>query len=197
MATLSRRERTEATRQATQASLVDATVALLEAGTPFADLGVEQIARAAGVSRPTFYAYFVDKRALVMHLGAEFQTQLAVVADPWLEGRTDDLPRTLTEVLELFRDHRAAVSAVIEAATYDAEVATFWRALHDRFLAFAERRIRAHDPGLAPERAHARAFALVWMTERTITEQLAAHAVDETALLDELTRFWSQALGPA
>ena len=40
----------------------------------------------------------------------------------------------------------------------------------------------------------ARAFGLVWMTERTLTEFLDLQSVDEEALLDELTRFWETAL---
>lgn len=196
MATLSRRARTQATRQATEAALIAATVSLLEEGTPFAELGIEQIARAAGFSRPTFYAYFVDKRALVLQMGLTFQDDLAVAADPWLQSEHDDLRPTLVAVLEVFRAHRATVAAVVEAATYDAEVAEFWRALHDRFLVNARERIRRSDPVLDEAHAHARAFTLVWMTERTITEHLAVPSVDEPALVDELMRAWQNATGP-
>lgn len=193
MATLSRRARTASTRQATEAALIAATVSLLEEGTPFAELGVEQIARAAGFSRPTFYAYFDDKRALVLQMGQTFESDLAVAANPWLQSEHDDLRPALVAVLEVFRSHRATVAAVVEAATYDADVAVFWRALHDRFLVNARERIRRSDPGLDEAHAHARAFTLVWMTERTITEHLAVPSVDEPALVDELMRSWSTA----
>lgn len=196
MATLSRRSRTEATRQATETALIAATVKLLEQGTPFAEVGIEQIARTAGFSRPTFYAYFDDKRQLVLHMGHAFQSELAVAADPWLQSEHNDLRATLVDVLDVFRAHRAIVGAVVEAATYDADVAEFWRALHNRFLATAEERIRRSDRTVDKAHAHARAYALVWMTERTITEHLASPTVKESALVDELTRFWQDATAP-
>lgn len=196
MATLSRRARTESTRQTTEAALVAATVQLLERGAPFAELGIEQIARTAGFSRPTFYAYFDDKRALILTMGRAFRDELAIAADPWLSADHDELRPTLVEVLEVFRRHRAVVAAVVEAATYDAEVAEFWRALHNRFLATAEQRIRRSDPTADRAHAHARAFALVWMTERAITEHLATPSAQESALIDELTRFWQDATSP-
>lgn len=194
MATLSRRARTEATRQATEAALVAATIGLLEEGTPYAELGIEQISRAAGFSRPTFYAYFEDKRELVLRMGQALQDDLATAADPWLEFEHNELRATLAAVLETFRAHRAAVAALAEAATYDAAVAEFWRGLHLRFLPTARKRIMRGNPDIDDAHAQARAYALVWMTERVITDHLATPTVDEAALVDELTRFWREAM---
>src|SRR5258708_30080647 len=77
MATLSRRERTDATRQATETALMRATIELLGEGQPFAELGIEQIVRRAGFSRPTFYSYFRDKRELILRLGEQLQESAA------------------------------------------------------------------------------------------------------------------------
>lgn len=195
MATLSRRARTEATRQATEAALVRATIDLLDQGTPFAELGVEAIARHAGYSRPTFYAYFRDKRELVLHLGTALEAELAAAADPWLQSNAGDLRETLAAVFTAFANHRATVRALVEAATYDPEVAVFWRGLHERFVPNATKRIRTRSPDIDARHAKARAWALVWMTERTITEHLANPTVDQAALLDELSGFWAHATG--
>lgn len=197
MATLSRRERTRATRKATEAALIAAATQLLDEGTPFAELGIDQIVRAAGFSRPTFYAYFRDKRELVLRMGLALEADLATAADPWLESEHNELRPTLVAVLETFRAHGATVGALVEAATYDPAVAELWRGLHTRFLPIAQERIRRSDPSLGEPRAAARAYALVWMTERTLTDHLANRTVDEAALLDELTRFWQQATGGA
>lgn len=195
MATLSRRDRTDATRQATEAALVDATIALLGEGHAYADIGIEQIVRAAGYSRPTFYSYFRDKRELILRLGERLQAAVAAAADPWLASAEGDLRETLVDVLAAFRANREILAALVEAAGYDDEVKAFWRAFHDRFLTTTADRIA--EAGVDREHARARAYGLVWMTERTMSEHLDRPTVDERALLDELTRFWEEAVpGP-
>lgn len=190
MATLSRRERSEATRKATEQALVDATLELLGEGTPYAEVGIEQIVKRAGYSRPTFYAYFRDKRELLIKLGGELLDAVAEVADPWLEREEDEVRPALAGILAAFRSHRETLGALVEASTYDPAIADFWRAFHDRFAEIAVRRIAVFDPELSAERARARAFALVWMTERTLTESLGDESIDAEALLDELAGFW-------
>ena len=196
MAVLSRRARDADARRASREALIAATLELLSEGSAYADLSIEQIVRRAGLSRPTFYAYFRDKRALILELGQTLQDAVAVAADPWLADGTGSLRTTLTGVLVAFREHRHATAAIVEAATYDDDVAAFWRSFHERFMATAAARIRAEDPQVDPLRAEARAFALVWMTERAITEHLASGTIDETALLEELVGFWEHALPP-
>ncbi len=192
MATLSRRARTEATRRATEGTLIAATIARLEAGIPFADLSIEQIVGAAGYSRPTFYAYFRDKRQLILRMGDGLRRELSEAADPWLRGDHEDLAATLAAVLQAFRRHRATTAALVEAATYDPAVSAFWRNLHHRFIPMARERISRSDPQVDEAHAQARAYTLVWMTERTMTEHLDNPTVGEDALLDELTRLWRQ-----
>lgn len=197
MATLSRRERTDATRRATEAALLAATIELLGEGTPFADLGIEQIVRRAGFSRPTFYSYFRDKRELILKLGIGLHDAVATAADPWLKGQTGQTRQTLAAVLDAFRAHRETLNAITEAATYDHEVAAFWRGFNERFATIATSRIRNGFPDLDLPHATARACALVWMTERTMSQHLADPSRDEEAILDELTLFWQTAVrGP-
>ncbi len=47
-----------------EAALLAAVEELVAGGTPYSELGIGQIAKAAGFSRATFYAYFTDKRDL-------------------------------------------------------------------------------------------------------------------------------------
>jgi AcrR family transcriptional regulator len=193
VATLSRRERTGATRQATEAALLTATVELLGEGAPFADLGIEQIVRRAGFSRPTFYTYFRDKRELILRLGDELGNALAAAADPWLTSEHGQTRETLVAVLAAFRAHREALAAITEAATYDPDVRAFWRGFNERFAEIATERIASGVPSIDREHAAARAYAVVWMTERSLTEHLANPTRDEDALLDELALFWQHA----
>lgn len=195
MAVLSRRSNAARTREVNRRAIVEATVDLLARGTPFADITIEQIVKEAGLSRPTFYAYFQDKRALVLELAATVRDAVAEAADPWLSSGEGDVRQTLAAVLEAFRAYRHALSAVVEAAGYDEEVSLFWHALHDRFRGAAVARVREGHPDLSPERVDARAFTLVWMTERAMTVHLAQSSVDESALLDELALAWVNASG--
>lgn len=190
MAVLSRRSSLAATRQANRDAILAATVALLDEGAPFAEISIEQIVKRAGLSRPTFYAYFTDKRGLILQLGETLQAEVAAVADPWLRTGEGEVRETLAAVLGTFGKGRGILAALVEAASYDSEVNAFWHAFHERFRETAALRIRAADPALPSARADARAFTLVWMTERTMTEFLAGSDVEEAALLDELARFW-------
>lgn len=196
VAVVSPRSTAARTREVNRRAIVDATVELLARGVPFADMTIEQIVRQAGLSRPTFYAHFRDKRALVLDLGATVQIAVAEAANPWLSSGEGDVRSTLAAVLDAFRDHRHALSAVVEAAGYDEEVSQFWHALHDLFRVAAVARVRAGHPSLPPERIDARAYALVLMTERTMIAHLATPSVDEGALLDELALAWANASGP-
>jgi AcrR family transcriptional regulator len=195
MSVLSRRTRTEQTRRANEAALLTAAIALIEEGAAFAELGIEQIVRRAGLSRPTFYTYFRDKRDLLMRLGEALERDLAAVSTPWFEGEADSARETIAAVLAVFTRHRAAARALAEAATYDPEIAGFWRGFHERFLPAAERRIMAGDPGLDPAGVVARAYALIYMTERTMVEQVTHRIVLDEALIDQLTWLWERAVG--
>jgi TetR/AcrR family transcriptional regulator, ethionamide resistance regulator len=195
MATLSERSRTVNARKVNQQALLDATVALLEEGTPYAEIGIEQIVRRAGLSKPTFYSYFEDKRALVLHLGKSLEEDIDAITGPWLSFADVSLRDTLANVLAHYTRHRGIVAALTEAATYDADVAAFWRGYHDRIRPNTERRIAAGHPHLTEGAVAARAYTLVWMTERSLTEHLALPTVDETDLVDQLTWMWQAATG--
>lgn len=170
-----------------------ATLAALGEGIAFADLSIDQIVKRAGLSRPTFYKYFRDKRALVLRLGVVFEEDLAAVAGPWLENADGNVRDTLEGVLGVFQQHAATLSAVVEAATYDHEVAEFWRAFHVRFRPGAEARVRAGTPDLDEEAVRARAYALIYMTESCITEHVLRPSVDEPALVAQLAFVWGAA----
>lgn len=198
MATLSRHTTvSEDSRQRNEQAFLDATTALLDEGIAFADLGVGQISQRAGFSRPTFYAHFRDKRELLLTLGAGFDVKVHEVAEPWLRGEQEGLRETLAAVAQAFRENAATVGALVEAATYDPHVADFWRSFHDLFVQLGRHRVLAGDPSMGATAAEARAFALVWMTERALTENIFSPRVDDDALLDALEAQWRSAVGPA
>src|SRR5207244_8088058 len=113
-------------------ALLDATVALLEDGTPYAEVGIEQIVRRAGFSRPTFYAYFEDKRALILHLGKALEEDMVAVAQPGLSFADVPLRATLAGVLAVYTRHRGVAAALTEDAASDRGVNAFWRTFINR-----------------------------------------------------------------
>lgn len=191
MPTLSRQTAASAEAKArSAAAFVQATTALLSEGRSYGELGIEVIAKRAGFSRPTFYAYFRDKRDLLFALTEHLSTDVDAQTASWLENRDEDLRAALASVLEVFRTHRGVVGALVEASTYDPEVAELWRDFHGRFISSAGDRIRREHPTLDPDAANARAFALVWMTERVCYEHLIAPNTSDRALLDAFELLW-------
>jgi AcrR family transcriptional regulator len=161
-------------RAQVQAAVLAATERLLAEGSTYADLNVERIANASGISRTAFYFYFADKRDLLMRLAADVSEQLYAQADIWFSGDGDpenEMREALTRILALYREHGVLIRAIVEVSTYEEEIAAFWRGLVDRFVDATQRRIEAAEDGPRPP-ARATAFALTWMVERTYYQQL-------------------------
>src|SRR5215210_7214353 len=153
-----------AKRAQVQAAVLSATEGLLAEGSSFADLNVERIAKAAGISRTAFYFYFADKRDLLMRLAADVTEQLYAQADIWFSGDgdpEDEIREALTRIAELYAEHGVLIRAIVEVSTYEEDIATFWRGLLDQFIEATARRIEAEQGGATPAPgAHATAFAL-------------------------------------
>jgi AcrR family transcriptional regulator len=204
MGSLSRR-RTDAQRSkraAVEANVLEATGALLTEGASFTDLPIEQIAARAGLSRSAFYFYFRDKRDLLLRLTSGVAEELYRGAEQWWDdtgaGAADELAKALAQVVGIYRRHAALLPAVIEAAAYDDEVASFWRQLVGRFVDATRTRIEreqaagAVDPALP---AQAVAFGLCWMTERAAYEHLMQSGqLGDAGLVDGLLAIWLGAI---
>jgi TetR/AcrR family transcriptional regulator, ethionamide resistance regulator len=117
-------------------ALAVATAALIDdKGESFAELGVEPLARRAGISRASFYLYFEDKGELVRGWHSEFDAQVTDAFARWFEttGPTKAVVRT----------------ALGQLATVHRESRTILRAIHE---------MSAHDPALRQDRAEAFVF---------------------------------------
>jgi AcrR family transcriptional regulator len=187
-----------AKRAAVQAAVLEATEALLSEGASYADLNIERIATRAGISRTAFYFYFSDKRELLMRLTGEVSALLYEQADIWFSGEGDpgdEVSTALQNIAALYDEHGVLLRAIVEVSTYDEEVAAYWRELLGRFASASLRRIE--EGGVATDPA-ATAFALCWMTERTLYQ----HLVQESAppvedLVEALSAIWTRAVYPA
>lgn len=175
-------------REAVQAAVLQATEELLAEGARFADLNIERIATRAGISRTAFYFYFKDKRELLVKLTEGVTVELYQQADTWFSGQGDpraEVRDALQSVTDLYGAHGALMRVIVEVSTYEEEVATFWRGLIDRFVVAAAERIRTEQAaGRAPEGdAAAMAFALVWMCERTLYQQMVQDVPFDSAVV--------------
>lgn len=198
MPTLARQsDHARAARERGEAALLAAAEQLVADGASYSELGVGAIAKRAGFSRATFYAYFTDKRALALRLGSQLAQVLETQAGAWLAHGEGEVRETLRMMFGVFEEHPGAVRLLTEAATYDPEIAALWRDVHDRFRVAAEARLRADLPDAEPEVLAARAFVLVWGTEASFTEHLLAPQVQPEAMLDALAFMWAAARGQA
>jgi TetR/AcrR family transcriptional regulator, ethionamide resistance regulator len=175
-------------RREAEQGLLAATEALLDGGSSYAELSVEQIASRAGRPRTAFYLYFRDKRELLMRLTEDVAEVLYQEADRWWSGTRgrEDVRPALADILRTWAEHASLLGAVVEASTYDEEIGAFWRGLVGRFIDATERRLVAD--GEEPGAAAAKAFVLCWMANHACYQQIArGESLDDPALLDALT----------
>jgi AcrR family transcriptional regulator len=190
-----------AKRAAIQASVLEATVALLDEGASYADLNIERIATRAGISRTAFYFYFRDKRELLLRLTEDVTDELYRVGDIWFSGDgapADELAEALKNIGALYREHGVVLRAIVQAAATDDEIAVSWHRIVDRFVDATSRRIedlQREGRAAVHEEARATAFALCWMIERTFNQQLVLGGpFREQALVEALTGIFLRAV---
>jgi TetR/AcrR family transcriptional regulator, ethionamide resistance regulator len=195
--TLSRRpESPTEKRQAIEAAVTRAMADLLGEGATYATLSVERIAKRAGISRTAFYFYFADKRELLMRLATKVSDELYREADAWWSGDGDgpeQLTAALGNIAALYRAHGPLVCAIVELSTYDDVVGPFWHALVGRFVDASAGRIATEVSATASAASSpkATAFALVWMTERTLHQMLVQDGgVTDDELVRALAGVW-------
>jgi len=193
----SRRRRREDVRAALVRALSDLTQ-----DSSFRDLTIDEIARAAGLSRSAFYFYFEDKHELLMAAASRVADELYREADRWWhgEGAPEVLVReALTGIATVYARHSRLLGVAMEVSTYDDEVRAFWRALVERFIAATEDHLRAEQAAgraaaLAPRGA---AESLVWMAERCFYIYLRDGERSVEELVDQLSSTWMAALYPS
>lgn len=167
------------------------------------EISVDDLARGAGISRPTFYFYFPSKEAVVLTLLDKVVEEARAIRGRALDEAGEDVPelwrRGLVSILETFKEHRSLMLAVSQLLPESEEARRLWARIMEGFaedieLGIASERARGAAPGGIPARQLA--IALNWMTERTLGATLAGQqpclAEDET--LEVLLRIWSRAI---
>ncbi|MGY1663318.1 TetR/AcrR family transcriptional regulator [Geodermatophilus sp. SYSU D00705] len=172
--------------------------ALLAQRSP-AEISVDDLARGAGISRPTFYFYFASKEAVVLALLDRVVAEARELRAAALAGASDDVRESwraaLVAVRDTFRAHRALTAAATQLLAASAEVRELWSQVMEGFVAETAAAIEGERArGAAPGGPAARdlATALNWMNERVIQGTLAGQqpAVGEDELIDVLLTVW-------
>src|SRR5262245_28855733 len=83
------------------------------------EISVDDLARGAGISRPTFYFYFPSKEAVLLTLldrmVDEARTRMAPALEHFAEDPARWLREGITAIYETFRSHRAVTVAGADA----------------------------------------------------------------------------------
>ena len=177
-----------------------ALVRLLSEGIAFKNLTVDELARAAGLSRTAFYFYFPGKEQALMSAAAEVSDEFYLRADTWWhgDGPPEQLVRAALEgIVEVYIEHAALLRAAVEATGYNPEFEAFYNQLLERFVrATAEHLRRESDAGrLRPLDCDVVAEGLVWQVERC-NHVLIKQGRSPEELVEALTGVWVHALYP-
>jgi AcrR family transcriptional regulator len=167
------------------------------------EISVDDLARGAGISRPTFYFYFPSKDAVYLALVDRLVERSKEGQEDTLARLAEDPPARWRELLlatyETFGAHRAVVLAGAQLRATNAEARSLWAQIMEGWVVDATAAIEAERArGAAPAGVAARdlAIALVCMNERVLYATFAADPPDigERDVMDVLLSVWLRAI---
>jgi AcrR family transcriptional regulator len=170
---------------------------------PLGDISVDDLARGAGISRPTFYFYFPSKDAVVLTLIDRMVEDAARSRDRALSRLVEDPRAGWRQGLEvfyaIFGSHRAVTLAGAELRATNAEARALWSQIMEGWVTDVTEVIEAERArGRARRDLPARelAIALVQMNERVQYATFAEEtpAVDGEKVIDVLLDVWLNAI---
>lgn len=200
------RKHGQARRDAIRARVLSIVERQLRSGATYTDINVATVAAEAGISRSTFYAYFVDKTTLLRTWYAEFTQVILDAAQAWwsLDGSAtkDELRTALERIMDVYRAHPELMAATHEAIGTDYGVR---EAVDDAMRRYIDG-LRTHietgqaggfvDPSLPPAET---AYWLQWMAERGLHRMARADAGAERERLSDAYAgiVWNTLYAPA
>jgi AcrR family transcriptional regulator len=170
---------------------------------PLSAISVDDLARGAGISRPTFYFYFPSKDAVLLTLldrvVAEADAASLVAFDRAPADHRQAWRAAITAYFETFRRHRALTLAWAQARSTNAEVRDLWARVFEGWVDLSAAAIETERArGAAPDGLPARdlAVALNSMNERVLYATFSGDgpAVAEDDVVDVLLDVWLKAI---
>ncbi len=166
---------------------------------PFHEISIDDLARGAGISRPTFYFYFPSKEAVLLTLLDRVISEANVARDAAVQRFTEDpaggCREAITAFFDAFGRHRAVTLAGAEARATNPEVRVLWGQVMEEWVRYTATMIDLErERGAAPAGTPARelAIALIHMNERVMYTALAGDppAVAPDEVIDVLLTIW-------
>ena len=165
---------------------------------PLADFSVDDLAKGAGISRPTFYFYFQSKNEVLLSLLDQMNSQAHAALTALGSNMFGD-PATLWRArIEAFFEvsgSRRAVAVAGAAAKANPEVRQLWSTLMQKWIAHTTAAIKAERRrGAAPETYPAEdlSVALNMLSELLMAATFATEepAIPEDRVIDTLVHIW-------
>ena len=165
-----------------------------------ADISVDDLAKGAGISRPTFYFYFPSKDAVVLALVRQVIDEADRNADEAMGGMDASVDpagvwKAINALFETFGSHRAVTLAGAAARPSNSEIREVWSRFMQKWIDYTTESIDAERAlGAAPVTITSAdlAVALNLMNERTMLAAFAEQqpAVDPENLVNTLAHIW-------
>jgi AcrR family transcriptional regulator len=169
------------------------------------EISVDDLAKGAGISRPTFYFYFPSKEAVVMTIVERLVAEATVSSEEVVTVLAEAGPRAglrqgLEDLYAAFRARPGMVRAGADLRSINhPEASELWGQVMEDWTANVTAMIEfERSRGAAPPGPPARemALALVQMNERaqyaTLLEESPSH--DQDRILDVLIEIWLRAI---
>jgi AcrR family transcriptional regulator len=171
---------------------------------PLSDIAIDQLARAAGISRPAFYFYFESKDAVLQALVERLAEAAYAASEHWHEDTggapEESIREAIAATARLWQEHGPVLRAAVQTWETAPEAHRFWEEIVSRFVEASAGRIRrerraGNAPDVGPS-AKSLATALVWMNERCFyTASLGVEpTLGERDLVATLTAVWMRAV---
>ncbi|UOY02207.1 TetR/AcrR family transcriptional regulator [Blastococcus sp. PRF04-17] len=180
-----------------------ATAERLLAERPLSAVSVDDLARGAGISRPTFYFYFASKDDVLLTLldrvVAEADAAMRDAFSRPAAGPREAWRRAIAAYFATFRAHRPLTLAWAEARPTNREIRELWARVFENWVERCAVVVEAERArGAAPPGPPARDLAVVLnsMNERVLYATFSGDgpAVAEDDVVDVLLEVWLRAV---
>lgn len=196
-------------RRAARPSGDDRELAILETAErlledrPLAEVSVDDLAKGAGISRPTFYFYFASKDAVLLTLLERVIAQADAALEDLIARRPADRRaiwrRGIDVFVRTFGAHRAVCRATVGVQATNSEARELWSRSMQRWIDHIAAVIEAERAdGFAPVTLPAieLSTALNLMNESVMTATFAGHepSIPDHRVLDNLVHIWTTSI---
>lgn len=183
-------------------AILETAERLLEDRT-LAEISVDDLAKGAGISRPTFYFYFASKDAVLLTLLERVIAEADTALQSLIANRPSDSRviwrQGINAFVQTFGAHRAICAATVAEKSTNSEARALWATSMQRWIEHiaavieAERAARA-APVTLP--AIELSTALNLMNESVMTASFAGHqpALPDDRVLDNLVHIWTTSI---